>query len=98
MREEEDIPVGGSGKVRRTAEPPGMSIVGLALGILSVILCWLPVLGLLGGAAGIILSYMGNNKYRTGFGTWGFIISILGTVLSIIFLIAGLFGVFYLMK
>lgn len=96
LRDENDIPLGGSGEVQRTVTPPTVSIVGLALGVISVILCWLFVGGLIAGILGITLSIVGNNKYKTGVGIAGIVISVIGIVLSFIFLIIEMIGLIQL--
>ncbi len=92
MRNEDDIPVGGSGKVNRSTVFPAISVIGLALAILAVITCWLPVIGIPAGVFGIILSFIGNSRLKTGLGKAGFAVAILGTVLSIIFLLVEILG------
>ncbi|MCR5768320.1 MAG: DUF4190 domain-containing protein [Lachnospiraceae bacterium] len=62
-----------------------MGIAGLVLGILSLVLCWVPVLDIIFAIAGIILSAIGiarNSKKGCGIG--GLITSIIGFVLGVI--------------
>ena len=96
IRDENDIPLGGSGEVQRSETPPGVSIIGLGLGALSVVLCWVPFLGLIGGIMGIAVSFVGINKWKTGIGVAGIALSIVGTVLSILLTIIELFGLIHI--
>ncbi|MBO4374784.1 MAG: hypothetical protein J5829_06725 [Lachnospiraceae bacterium] len=98
MRDENDIPAGGSGKVSRMTEPPASALVGLGLGVLSVILCWLPAAGIICGIIGITAASISLMKLRSGFGIGGLVTSIIGTVLSIIFAVVELFGFLQFMK
>ena len=92
MRDENDIPAGGSGKVNRMIEPVAASIVGLGLGVLSLIFCWLPVIGLLCGIIGITVACVGFMKQRSGFAIGGLVASIVGTLLSVGFAIVEFLG------
>ena len=62
-----------------------MGIAGLVLGILSLVLCWVPILDIIFAITGIILSAVGiarNNKKGCGIG--GLVTSIIGFVLGVI--------------
>lgn len=70
----------------------GMSVAGLVLGIISLVLFWVPLfntLALILGIVGIILSAKGKKKSAavgapTGVGTAGLVLSIIGTVVAAI--------------
>ena len=69
-----------------------LSIVGLVLGILSVILAWfylVNIVALVFGIVGIILAAIGKKKARevgapTGLGTAGLVLAIIGTCIAFI--------------
>lgn len=60
----------------------GNAVAGLVLGILSVVLIWLPIFSLLSlpsGIVGLILSVKGRKiEYQKGIGTAGMVLSIIG--------------------
>jgi hypothetical protein len=62
----------------------GWGIFALILGVLALILCWVPFLGLLLGIAGLIISIIGIKK-QSGKG-----LAIAGLVLSIVALVAAI--------
>lgn len=57
----------------------GVAIAGLIVGIVGLCICWVPVLGLLAGVAGIILSAIGQRRSQSSR-----VLAIIGLVLSII--------------
>ncbi len=69
-----------------------LSIIGLVLGIVSLVLFWCPywnILGLVAGIVGIILSVKGKKEATeagvpTGMATAGLVLSIIGAALSLI--------------
>ncbi|MCR5635711.1 MAG: DUF4190 domain-containing protein [Clostridiales bacterium] len=69
-----------------------LSIVGLVLGIVSLVLFWCPywnILGLVAGIVGIVLSVKGKKQATeagvpTGMATAGLVLSIIGAALSLI--------------
>ena len=73
----------------------GVGLAGMIIGILSYILCWVPVLDFLLGMIGIILSGVGlrrKERYRlNGFAVAGLVLSIIGLVIGIIYMIAFFF-------
>ena len=78
----------------------GKSIAGLVLGIVSLIICWIPVWGAIPALpmaiVGLVLSVLGGKKakaagQKSGLATAGLVIGIIATVLSAItFLSCGL--------
>lgn len=75
------------------------SVAGLVLGILSIVLGWVPVIGLACGIVGIVLSAKARRRTMTrsykGMGTAGLVLSIIGTVsggLATLSLAMGLLG------
>lgn len=59
-------------------------IVSLVLGIISIILCWMFLFGLVTGILGIIFSLKQKKIYSNGIATGGLITSIIGLALLII--------------
>lgn len=64
-----------------------LAIVGLVLGILSIVLSCCYGIGILFGIAGIICSALSKKKGKSGVGTAGLICSIVGTVFSVLMII-----------
>ena len=95
---DDNIPIGGSGRVKRTETPPASSIVGLGIGMISALFCWLPVVGLIAGMLGISISAVGLSKKKTGFGVGGMIISIIGTIISLILMVVDVIGLIYFIR
>ncbi|PIU22544.1 MAG: hypothetical protein COT14_00695 [Candidatus Diapherotrites archaeon CG08_land_8_20_14_0_20_30_16] len=62
-------------------------IASLVLGIVSIVLCWVPVLGLASGIVGIIMAVKQRKISSNGITTAGLITSIVGTALSAIYMI-----------
>jgi hypothetical protein len=77
---------------------PGKSfqIASFVCGIAGIVLCWFWYLGLPSAVTGLVLAILGKKKsamygFRpTGFGTAGFICSIVGSALSGIFALIGI--------
>jgi len=65
-----------------------LAITGMILGIVSVVLCWLPIVSLPCGIGGLIFSILGIRRAKTT-GT-GRGVALAGLVLSILGLLAGL--------
>lgn len=68
-----------------------MGIAALILGIISLIICWIPVwnwAGLVMAIAGIVLGALGKKSAKPGPATAGLVLSILGVVFSVIFVLA----------
>lgn len=62
----------------------GKSVASLILGILSILTCWLPYVGLLMGIAGIILGVLGLKRENArGLAIAGLVCSIVGTLLGL---------------
>lgn len=72
-------------------ESKNLAIIGLVLGIVSIVLSFVlagfAFIPLVIGIIGIVLSGKANKIEKTGIGTAGFILSIIGVVLSVIMLI-----------
>lgn len=75
--------------------PPsnGAGTAGFVLALLSLILCWAPVVGWVIWFLGFILSFIGLFKRPRGLAITGFILSILDLIALILFatILAGLF-------
>lgn len=78
----------------QTGARPGMvlGIVGLALGILSILLVWIPVLDLLLGAGGLVLGIVSRRQGSRGLGLAAIIVGIIGTVIGAIYSILWIAG------
>lgn len=67
----------------------GVGLAGMIIGILSYLFCWVPVLDLILGVVGIILSGVGlhrKERYRlNGFAIAGLVLSIIALVFSAIY-------------
>ncbi|MDO8555640.1 MAG: hypothetical protein Q7R96_00515 [Nanoarchaeota archaeon] len=72
-------------------KPTNMGTASLVLGIVSIILCWVPFLGVITGIIGIILAGKQKKIFPTGIATAGFITSIVGLVFSGFYLIFWIF-------
>lgn len=69
-------PLGGGGN--------GKSIASLVLGILSILTCWLPYVGLIMGGIGIVLGILGlKQENARGLAIAGLVCSIVGTILGL---------------
>lgn len=64
-----------------------LAIVGLVMGILSIVLACCDGIGIVPGIAGIICSALSKKKGKSGVGTAGLICSIIGTVFSAIMIV-----------
>lgn len=64
-----------------------MGVAALVLGIVSIVFAFLyPLVGVIAGIVGIILGNMAKKDPATaGMGTAGFVLSIIGTVLCLLF-------------
>ncbi|MCA9668630.1 MAG: DUF4190 domain-containing protein [Myxococcales bacterium] len=71
------------------AKTDGKAIVGMILGIVSIVLCWVPVLPIIGGIVGIVLFAKHRSTRRRTPGIGGNGMSIAGLVTGIIGLLAG---------
>lgn len=69
---------------------PALSIVGLVLGIISIVICCCSWIGCIFGIAGIVCSVLGNKQAPSSIGKAGLICSIVGTALGAIMWIVGL--------
>lgn len=64
-----------------------LAVVGLVMGIVSILFSCCYGLGIFFGIAGIICSALSKKKSKSGIGTAGLICSIIGTVFSVIMII-----------
>lgn len=64
-----------------------LAVVGLVMGILSIVFACCYGIGIIFGIAGIICSALSKKKGKSGVGTAGLICSIIGTVLSVLMII-----------
>lgn len=61
-----------------------LGLVGMIAGIVGLVFFWYPILGLANPIAGLILSSIGKKKYPPDFARVGWILSLIGLILSII--------------
>ncbi len=64
-----------------------LGIIGLAVGILSILLLWIPFLDLLLGAGGLVMGIISRRQGSRGFGLAALIVGIVGTVIGVIYTI-----------
>jgi thiol:disulfide interchange protein len=76
-------------------ENNGLAIVGLVMGIISIVLSCCYGSGVVFGIVGLICSIMANKKNKTGIGTAGLITSIIGIVISVLMLIVYIIVIAY---
>ncbi len=69
----------------------GYGIASLVLGIISIVFCWVPILGLVSGILGIIFHVQQKKIFANGISTGGLVTSIIGLVFSVIYSIFWLF-------
>ena len=74
-------------------KPNGYGIASLVLGIISIVFCWLPILGLVSGILGIIFHVRQKKIFPNGISTGGLVTSIIGLVFSALYFIILLFFV-----
>ena len=72
---------------QQTGARPGMvlGIIGLAVGILSLILFWIPFLDFLLGGAGLVMGVISRRQGSRGFGLAALIVGIVGAVVGLIY-------------
>ncbi len=70
----------------------GFGIASLVLGIVSIVFCWVPVVGLVSGILGIIFSVKQRKISQNGIAIAGLVTSIIGLVLSALY---SIFWVFF---
>jgi hypothetical protein len=73
--------------VQQTGAHPGMvlGIVGLVLGIISILLVWVPFLDFLLGAGGLVLGIVARRQGSRGFGLAALIVGIVATAIGVIY-------------
>ncbi len=69
----------------------GYGITSLVLGITSIVLCWIPFLGLVSGILGIIFHVQQKKIFPNGISTGGLVTSIIGTIFSAIYTLFWIF-------
>lgn len=70
----------------------GMGIAGFVTGLIGLLLCWLPGLGVICAALGVIFGAIGMNQLKRtggnpGLAIAGLVLGVLGVVLFVVFLI-----------
>ena len=64
-----------------------LGITSLVLGIISIVFCWVPILGLVAGIIAIVLSVKQKKIFPNGINTAGLVTGIIGSVFSVLYLI-----------
>lgn len=64
--------------------PTGKAIAGLITGILSIVFCWIPFIGIILGIVGIVTGNQGRRSTSKGMAMAGLATGIVGIVLSVI--------------
>ncbi|RGE24281.1 DUF4190 domain-containing protein [Leucobacter sp. wl10] len=73
------------------AQSKGLAIAALVLGIVSLVFCWIPAIGIIAGVVGLILGIIALRKRQSkGMSLTGIITGALGIVASIIILIVSI--------
>lgn len=84
---------------RKSDEANGLQIAGLVFGILSIITCCCyGVFGLIFSVMGIIFSACGNRKSTHGIGIGGLIVSVIGCIISVLFIVYLVFAAITFMR
>ena len=74
-----------------------MGVASLVLGIVSLVLMWVPFIGLISGIIGLVLALKQKKIMPNGLATGGLVTSIIGMALSTIYLIFWLiWGAFFI--
>jgi hypothetical protein len=87
-------PYGYGSPVQPVAQSNGVAIAALIVGIISVVVCWIPFFGLVPPIVGIILGIIGRRKpVQQGISLAGLVLSIVGLVGALVItllLVAGI--------
>ena len=67
---------------KKKNKPNGLGIASLVHGIVSIVFCWVPILGMVSGILGIVFSTKQRKIYPNGITTAGLITSIIGLCFS----------------
>lgn len=84
--------------VKPKQDSNGLGIAGLILGIGSIVLSWVPFLGLISGIIGLILSIKQRKIIPNDIATGGLVTSIIGIVFSVFFIIYFIFIILLMLK
>ena len=69
----------------------GLAIAGMVLGIICIVLCWIPFMDVILGIVGLVLSLLGRrSSARSGIAIAGLVCSVIGLALSVIITLAAL--------
>jgi serine/threonine protein kinase len=81
------------------SKPSNLAVVSLIVGILALVLCWIPAIGIIFGISALVLGILGqkdahkNPSSNKGLGIAGIIIGSLATLLSIILIVLVVIGI-----
>lgn len=59
-------------------------VLGFILGILSIVFCWIPIVGVILGVLGLIFSIKQNKKSPNWMSISGLVLSIIGIVINVL--------------
>ena len=77
-------PVGYATPSHGPHDPTGAATAGLVLGLCSLVFCWCPLAGIALGITGMVFGAKGKRSSSPGMATWGFWLSLVGLVLSVL--------------
>jgi len=60
----------------------GYGIASMVLGIISILMFWIPYIAPACGITGLVLASKQKKHFKTGMGSAGLVLSIIGTILS----------------
>ena len=82
----------GYGAPQPPVQPKGLALAALIVGIASLVLCWLPIVGIIGGAVAVVLGIIALKKAQSkGMSLTGIITGAVAIVVSVIVLIVTIF-------
>ncbi|MGM0477874.1 MAG: DUF4190 domain-containing protein [Bacteroidota bacterium] len=97
MSEEENKGTANAGAQGGAPQSNGLATASLVLGIISIVLCWIWVVGVIAGILAIILAIVAKNKIKStpnmggkGAANGGLITGIIGTIIALVIVIAAL--------
>jgi len=76
-------------------KPNNFGVASLVLGIVSLVLFWVPIMGLISGIMGIVFYSKQRKIFSNGINTSGLVTSIIGTVLSTLYNLIYLFAIIF---
>ena len=68
----------------QTMDNPRSAILALVFGLASILLCWIPLLGLVAGCLAVMFSRSGKGSSKAGLAKGGMVCAIVGMSLSLV--------------